>query len=632
LPRNGEDEPSPGEVRVSASGPATSTPVLLGASGGALLFGLAGALDSLGGGAGAGAVAIAALLFAGAGLAVGLAAATVLILALRVAGRPWPVAAAHAAAGGVALALWAVLGAYATVYLNRFLLIAHPWFAPTSLGTTGAALLVLAAGAGFVGRQGGRRLSASWSRAPTPTWLTLGAGALALGTVFGAAAVIAGFEPGAPTVRDVAHAAAAERPNIVIAISDAVRRDHVSAYGYGLETTPFFDRIAAEGMRFEDAHASSSWTLASVTGILASTQAGVDIRPGIQGTDLRATTLPEVLADLGYTTVAASNNPHLDGPFGLGSRFDVLYSGRTPLERALETTVLRLVRDRFVISDGTMVRRTIDRLEDIPRPFFLYLHILGGHSPYEPPSGYTPAFPIPETDRMITGPHRDMTITEEQRANLMARYDAMLRYADERIAALADALERRGELDDTILVYSSDHGEEFGDHGRWTHGKNLHAESVEVPLAVRWPGHVPAGAVRDDVVSLIDLGPSLLAAIGHEGAPDGWQGLNLHLTEATPPEVREAASAELGPGQRALVTRAWKLMTDEERGAGWAALYDRRADPDERDDVAAEHPEVVAELRALLESMRGAVAPIREAAPRADPALTEQLRALGYIE
>jgi arylsulfatase len=423
---------------------------------------------------------------------------------------------------------------------------------------------------------------------------------------------------------------------VVVLVSDCVRADHVSAYGYELETTPLFDRVAADGVLFEDAHASASWTLPSVTGLLASTRAGIDVRPGMTGTELNASTLPEELAELGYVTYAASNNPHLGGRFGVGSRFDTFDGGTATWERALDATMIRLVRKRLLlVGDDTMVDRTIEALNNLPEPFFIYLHVMGGHAPYEHPSTYEPAFPIPPAAHPLSGPHAGMTMSDEQYANLLARYDVMIRYADDQLARFVDALDAQKKLDNTLLVYTADHGEEFGDHGDWTHGRSLHVETVRVPLALRWPGHIPSGTRRSDLASLLDLGPSILGVLpgGAVAVPDKWQGIDLQLARGAPALEHRVAISELGPSLRALITPRWKYVVDVEDGS--VQLYDRRADPDETRDVAAEQPEVLEELanllRAQLEGGDSALEPSHEATP-ADPALVEQLRALGYVD
>jgi arylsulfatase A-like enzyme len=228
-----------------------------------------------------------------------------------------------------------------------------------------------------------------------------------------------------------------------------------------------------------------------------------------------------------------------------------------------------------------------------------------------------------------------MTVSNEQRANLVARYDVMIRYADDQLTRFVDALAARYELDDMLLVYTADHGEEFGEHGGWEHGRSLHVESVRVPLALRWPGHIPTSTRRSDLASLLDLGPSILGLLpeGIVAAPDQWQGVDLQLAKTDPALRHRVAISELGPSLRALTTPRWKYVVDVSDGS--VQLYDRRADPDETVDVADRQPEVLEELanllRAQLEGGASALELSDEATP-ADPALVEQLRALGYVE
>jgi arylsulfatase len=534
---------------------------------------------------------------------------------------------------GTVAALWAgiaLLTGYGVVWLNRYVLVDYPWYAPVAIGAT-SAFCAAAGGVGLVAvRLAARRLQRVTSELPPVlTWAVRVVPLLIL------ALAVSSLRPEEHTF-PTRPRQSGNLPNVVVLVSDCVRADHVSYYGYERETTPLFDRLAAEGVLFEDAHASASWTLPSVTGLLASTRAGIDVRPGVSGTELNALTLPEVLTELGYVTYAASNNPHLGGRFGVGSRFDAFDGGRSLWERALDTTTVGLVLRRlFLTDDGTMVDQAIEVLDDLSEPFFVYLHVMGGHGPYEHPSSYEPPFPIPPTDHPITGPHPGMTVSNEQRANLVARYDVMIRYADDQLTRFVDALAARYELDDMLLVYTADHGEEFGEHGGWEHGRSLHVESVRVPLALRWPGHIPTSTRRSDLASLLDLGPSILGLLpeGIVAAPDQWQGVDLQLAKTDPALRHRVAISELGPSLRALTTPRWKYVVDVSDGS--VQLYDRRADPDETVDVADRQPEVLEELanllRAQLEGGASALELSDEATP-ADPALVEQLRALGYVE
>jgi len=594
----------------------------------AILYAGAGAADAVSHSATASRVALVALIYAVFGILAGVAIFCC-VRAIRALRRN-PVDPLHEGTMASLLAGIGLLSGYGVVSLNRYLLVDYPWYSPVAIGIT-VAFCVLA---GFLGLLLARFIARRVARAASPlppvvTWT------IRLVPLLVVALAIASLRQPDHTFPSRSKGSG-ELPNVVVMVSDCVRADHVSAYGYQQETTPLFDHIAEEGVLFEDAQASASWTLPSVTGMLASTRAGIDVRPGVSGTELNALTLPEVLTELGYVTYAASNNPHLGGRFGVGSRFDAFDPGISSWERALDATMVGLVRRRlFLIDDGRMVDRAIDALEGLSAPFFIYLHVMGGHSPYEHPTSYEPAFPIPRTDHPITGPHSRMTISDEQRANLVARYDVMVRYADDQLARFVDALAARGVLDNTLLVYTADHGEEFGDHGKWEHGRSLHLETVRVPLAVRWPGHVPAGTRRSDLASLLDLGPSVLGLLPQGGVspPEDWQGVDLQLGQAAPQLAHRAAISELGPSLRALTTPRWKYVVDVSDGS--VQLYDRRADPDETRDVANERPEVLEEmailLRAELEGKDSGLAPSDAAAP-ADPALVEQLRALGYVE
>jgi len=215
---------------------------------------------------------------------------------------------------GIMAALWASVGlltGYGVVWLNLYGLLDYPWFSPVAIGTT----LMFCASTVLAGwvlvRLAVRRLKPAASRMPPVLAWTVHLGPLLI-----LALAVASFRPEEHTF-PARSGGTGDLPNVVVLVSDCVRADHVSAYGYERETTPLFDRVAAAGVLFEDVHASASWTLPSVTGLLASTRAGIDVRPGVSGTELKASTLPEVLTELGYATYAASNNPHLGGRFGV---------------------------------------------------------------------------------------------------------------------------------------------------------------------------------------------------------------------------------------------------------------------------------------------------------------------------
>jgi len=543
----------------------------------------------------------------------------------------------------VARATLAALGLYgggvAAIAVNRYVLIDRPYWDPLALLASagcalGGAALALGLWYGWH-RVAGRRLDAKPLPGATPVWATACA-LLAAGLGFGVwSAATAPTWQGSWQEREPTWSSDEERPpNVIILVSDALRYDHVSSHGYHRPTTPTFDRLAAEGVEFTHMNASSSWSLPSVAGMLASRRAGLDVTPGMFGAALRGSTLPEVLSEAGYATLVVSNNPHVTGPYGVRDRFDVVDSGVPGWMHGFDRTSLGRVRRRALkVTDAQLLSSLIRATDEMPQPFFVYCHIMGAHAPYEVPSDYEPPFEIRSTDSPITGPNADIEISDSQLANLTDRYDAMARYADDQIGRLITHLEQSGLADDTIVVYTADHGEAFGDHGHWTHGGTLHRELVNIPFVIWWPGGLEGGRARAEVASLVDLPPTLLAlARPDTELPSDWSGVALRPERERGPERRYVVS-EVGPSSRALIGDRYKLIRNVETGE--ELLYDVTEDWEEAHDLSDELPEVAARMRedlaALVAGDEGVL--VRDGEPGdVDPELVERLRALGYVQ
>jgi arylsulfatase A-like enzyme len=227
-------------------------------------------------------------------------------------------------------------------------------------------------------------------------------------------------------------------------------------------------------------------------------------------------------------------------------------------------------------------------------------------------------------------------------------YDGSIRGMDAEIARIVERLEALGLADDTLLVFTADHGEEFHEHGGVFHGETLYGEMLNVPLIVWAPGRVPAGVTVDATVELVDVLPTIaeLAGLQMKHAISGTSLVPLVRGAAVAPApafAEKASSPKPDPGTRDRIASVaaispdgrWKLIHNYERTEGIPAyeLYDRRADPLDQHDVAATQPDVVASLKGEIERWRVEVA--RLALPKADAgALTseeaERLRALGY--
>lgn len=516
---------------------------------------------------------------------------------------------------------------YAVIEYNRVVLVSYNIYSWVSIVTTTLLVGVVASAALALARFLDRRFLLSMPTLHSPWSRT------ALGVVWVAPFIAlwlanepASAVPRRPTTGEPPR----DAPNVVIFVSDCLRADHVSIDGYERPTTPTFDRIAREGVRFTDAQAAASWTLPSVVGLLTSAPPGIELSPGGLSSRVAVTTLSEVLMEHGYATYGASNNPHLSGPFGLRDRMQDFDDGGSHVAEALDATVLGNLRQRVSIPrDADIVREVRRHLASLPEPYFVYIHLMGGHSPYELPSGVTPAFPIPPADREITGPYAGMEYTDAELANLIGRYDALVRHTDDLFGTVVDQLEAQRQLDHTLVIYTGDHGEAFGEHGDWGHGRNLHTETVHVPLAMRLPGRV-GRATRTELVSLLDVAPTILGLIGGMEAPPTFRGIDLRIHESAGSSPLLVPS-ELGPALRAAITNDWTYVVNVRDGT--ESLFDRRTDAGETIDVAEGEPAATRDMREglarYLDGHESAVVPIDI---EVSPDIAEHLEALGYTD
>jgi arylsulfatase A-like enzyme len=465
----------------------------------------------------------------------------------------------------------------------------------------------------------------------------------------------------------------ARRPNVLLVTIDTLRADRLSAYGYGRATSPNLDRLAREGVLFEQCSSTANSTNPSHTSILTGTNItthGVADTPGtFTRTDLP--TLAERFRDAGYETAAVVSVRHLNGHIsgfaaGFHDYFDVA-----------EEETERQAADSVSLARAWVAAR-------VERPFFLWLHLFDPHALYDPPAPYDQSFVSRRSPRIDVVLRRisaaeffdtQPDLSDGERARLSdqfelpfldsvvfngigltdsevdyldAMYDGEVAYTDASLADLLRELDARGVTDDTLVVVTADHGEALGEHEVYCNHRTLYDEVLHVPLIFRLPGKIPAGRRISQPVSGIDVAPTILhyAGLPRNGDLEGHSLKPAIENSSSLPD--KPVFAELNRYYASAVREdRWKLIIPRrdviekwlppglqrdrilQRLPPRNALFDLVEDPGETRDLVESHPDLAQRLLALREAQATPVE--RETDDeRIDADTRERLRALGY--
>lgn len=424
--------------------------------------------------------------------------------------------------------------------------------------------------------------------------------------------------------------------NIILISIDTLRADHLGCYGYAPPTSPNVDRMASEGVVFRTAIASSSWTVPSHTSIFT----GLDpTRHGVVKVFYRALppaldTLAELLWDQGYETAGFVGGAFVSNVWNFGQGFDRYRENLETQRGEADTLSWSLEHAKPWLKQ----RRA--------RPFLLFLHTYQVHLPYTPPPPYDRLF-----DPDYSGPY-ELAFTEKD-AELLeksgpldprvlrhaaALYDGEIRAMDDTLGELFEFLRTTGLAENTCIVFTSDHGDEFGEHGGLSHNHmKLYDELIRVPLIIWCPSLVPGGRVIDGLASHTDILPTVLELTGTE-VPAGLDGVTLVPAlrgERLPDRIVTISEVDGSVGKREGTVKAFRTGRHkliESTLDGSQKLFDLNADRGETTDLAAKQPEVASQVRALAGGRPSE--PAAGAAPTVtlDNVMRERLRALGYTE
>jgi arylsulfatase A-like enzyme len=462
-----------------------------------------------------------------------------------------------------------------------------------------------------------------------------------------------------------------KRPNVVMIVMDTVRADHTSLYGYERDTTPFLRELAKESTVYNHSFAVSDITLTShasmFTGLYPRTH-GAHLAPPLHpfGRPLgeEFTTLPEMLRDNGYRTMGiAANFVYLPPRFGLAQGFELYdwrfptrvvifgeprkYSLRDSLRRLFYIFTPTSVFDQNARQAEEVTDEAIRALSqpDKDKPYFLFVNYLDAHE-YSPPGHYRTKYPCSDftilssytkLSEQVMQRQREITTAEQQ--CIVSSYDAGISYIDSQLRRLVGALESRGQLENTLLIITSDHGEAFGRRNLVGHGGiSVYQEEISVPLLIKFPGeHSPER--MDKAVTQVDLMPTVLDIVGIS-RPGNLAGVDLQknvlvdqraiVSASYPAKESGQRSDTLNHLREALVYQKSKLILSS---SGERELFDLSRDPNEEHNLYRADDARAIQLSSMFATWRQeTVGTTSKAAPVNDRESIKRLKTLGYAQ
>ena len=450
-----------------------------------------------------------------------------------------------------------------------------------------------------------------------------------------------------------------KKPNIILIILDTVRADGLGVLAEHGSSTPNIDDISRQGTTFVNAFAPSPWTVPSHASIFTSHYSH---KHNAVHDHFRLSnsfqTMAEILKSLGYITGGFTCNPWLHTKSGMEQGFDT-YEEVYKKQAKPKT-------DKGAAKATEMVVKWLNQRAGNGKPFFLFVNYLEAHMPYEPPARV-----LYHLDSMKAGPGLRffssfpkklaglynigrLKLTPDELARIQTLYHAEIAYVDEQVDTLISCLRTHGPLDNTILIITSDHGENLGEHNLIGHEFTLFDTVLHVPLIVRFPSALPPGELVEAPVSLVDILPTILEILGDRARLAELKGVSLLraknvqanedrgiLAEYSRPKTlinrhmrRKFPQVDLSHydvSLKALRKGGFKYVVSSR---GEEFLYNVVEDPAELSDVSASFPEQMSRLRTELTELTQTVGPIEDREDKSEPFTPEQrrqLESLGYL-
>jgi arylsulfatase A-like enzyme len=417
--------------------------------------------------------------------------------------------------------------------------------------------------------------------------------------------------------------------NVIIVSLDTLRADRLGCYGNPLPVSPAIDRLAAGSTLFECVYAHAPYTHSSHASLFSSLYPSAHgVLASTDSVPAELTLLPEILAREGWMTASFNGGGYVSHEFGFHQGFD-LYCEVDPLGDQY-TLGKPLAANRFTDGSRDSLNRALAWVESMrAQRFFLFLHTFIVHD-YLPPESWAEVFnkdcpggleaSSENVRKVFQAYFEDCKLEADQLQFMNNMYNATIRAADDMVAELVHRLTSLDLLEKTVLVISSDHGEEFLEHGFLAHGKAVYDESIRVPLIIRVPGMAGGNRVKTRV-GQVDLLPSLLELLKIEG-PETMQGRSfLPLMRGESGPNRTILSEVKMPrisDRACIISDGWKFIEgsmDESlyyKPPAPERLYYLPEDPGEKNNRINSHPEEAERLRALLRKMQEGAKDVHE--------------------
>jgi len=459
-----------------------------------------------------------------------------------------------------------------------------------------------------------------------------------------------------------------QRPSVIMISIDTMRADHLSCYGYERNTTPHIDRLASESLIFKRAYATSSWTLPSHASLMTGCYPSMHnahraehTKPPYFCTKLSDdnVTIAEILSGYGYDTAGIIAGTFCKAFFGLGQGFNFYDDNLDPWGGERSAHAINELAFAWLNNRETQLAQQKFLLFNITLPVFLFIHYFDPHQSYMPPAPFDTLYP--GRDDTVIYAHtsasaasykekelglltdvikRKHELTLKEKNHLLALYDGELSFVDDAVGKLMEKLTELKLFSKSTIIVTSDHGESFGEHHLMTHGIALYDDNLRVPLIIKYPSWCRKTGVTHEPVSLVDIFPEILHTVSIP-IPENIQGTVLQFPEKNrniiaenfqdPTWKRRQDFKHIARDLKAIYSGDFKYLWASD---GRCELYNITADPFESANLIDKLPQKVRELNAQLERWNSSFNPIEgdKDLPEPDQAITDKLRALGYIE